>query len=670
MRALKITKERLTEGVRLLEERENGATLLLPAKGGGITVPECLEKSGRYLTFFLTVQEAHSMAFNWNFYKKGEKEPAFTTRFGILGGVRARICLDLNWTDAHALFPEACAGQQKIVCHGCRVELSEIERIELVGLSCFHDVTAVLEQMELTDEYPSDFPLDTQKRVDRLGQNCRKTWEGKTQDEAELKRRLNEQLNRAGDGYPFEAWTKYGGFGKKKLTEGTGYFSRCKKDGRWWLTDPDGYAFFSLGPDCVNVNGDCRIDGVEQWLEWLPEKDDPEYAGCYRHNPNWPPSDKARRDCTLFSFGQANLYRAFGKDWYEKWQKMTVGELKRCGFNSLGNWSDETLFGKGIPYVTSLAEFPKTKQMIFRDFPDVFSKEYEEEAQRCAKSLEARSADPWMIGYFLRNEPSWAFVDHLVLADEVLYQAEPTECRRELIRFLKERYGCCEKLNAAWKTAFEGWDALEKPMERMSERFEGAKEDLKEFSRRMLRAYVEIPSRACRKADPNHMILGMRWAWISDPDLVTGWENFDVFSINCYAEDPTAAIDNIVRLGVDLPVMIGEFHFGALDAGPEATGLEGVMTQKDRGTAYRFYCEQVAAHPFGVGCHWFQCYDQFTLGRFDGENYNIGMFDICLQPYPEMMQSVTACSGGIYEVADGQKEPFAERAAFVPMIAY
>ena len=104
---------------------------------------------------------------------------------------------------------------------------------------------------------------------------------------------------------------------------------------------------------------------------------------------------------------------------------------------------------------------------------------------------------------------------------------------------------------------------------------------------------------------------------------------------SCYAESPTAAIDNIVKLGVDLPVMIGEFHFGALDAGPTATGLEGVLTQKDRGIAYRFYCEQAAAHPNGVGCHWFQCYDQFTLGRFDGENYNIGIFDICLQPYPE-----------------------------------
>ena len=671
MKQIEITSERLTKGTELLEKTGAGASLLLPADGGGILLPECIQSGERYLTFFLTVQEEHSMAFNWNFYRKGETEPAFTTRFGILGGVRSRICLDLGWTDAHALFPEASAGQQKVVCHGCRVDRSEIERVELVGLPCFHEVHAVFEELELTEQYPDEFLTDEKKRVDSLGQNCLRQWEGKTKDEDELKSRLNASLEASLAGYPFETWDRYGGWKEKKLAEGTGFFSSVKKDGRWWLADPDGYAFFSLGPDCVNVNGDCRVDGVEKWLEWLPEEDDPEYGSCYRHNKNWPPSDRARRDCTLFSFGQANLYRAFGKDWYEKWQKMTAGELKRCGFNTLGNWSDQELFGtQEIPYVTSLAEFPGTKKMIFRDFPDVFSEEYAQNAERCAQSLRARSSDPWMIGYFLRNEPSWAFVDNLVLADEVLHNPEQTACRRELITFLQEKYRACDALNAAWGTDLDGWDALRRPMEKMSEHFPGAREDLREFSRRMLRAYVEIPSNACRRADPNHMILGMRWAWISDPDLVTGWENFDVFSINCYAENPTEAIDNIVKLGVDLPVMIGEFHFGALDAGPTATGLEGVLTQKDRGIAYRFYCEQAAVHPNGVGCHWFQCYDQFMLGRFDGENYNIGIFDICLQPYPEMIKSVTECSRNIYEVAAGNREPFSHRARFIPMIAY
>ena len=100
----------------------------------------------------------------------------------------------------------------------------------------------------------------------------------------------------------------------------------------------------------------------------------------------------------------------------------------------------------------------------------------------------------------------------------------------------------------------------------------------------------------------------------------------------------------MVELGVDLPVMIGEFHFGALDTGLSATGLEGVLTQKDRGKAYSYYCERVAAHPNGVGCHYFQCYDQFVLGRFDGENYNIGLFDICSRPYQDMAFYVKQCS--------------------------
>lgn len=343
----------------------------------------------------------------------------------------------------------------------------------------------------------------------------------------------------------------------------------------------------------------------------------------------------------------------------------------QMGMNTLGNWSDQRLFeNTPIPYVTSLPEFPETKKKIFRDFPDVLSDEYKENAKNNAKALAARKYDPMMIGYFLRNEPSWAFVDNLVLADEVLYNPERTVCKEKLIAALKEKYQTVEALNTAWNTKFNDFDDLYQPIRDASAKSEAAKEDQKTFSKEMLRAYVEIPSKACREVDPNHMILGMRWAWISDPDLATGWENFDVFSINCYAVDPTEAISHVVELGVDLPVMIGEFHFGALDTGLSATGLEGVLTQKDRGKAYRYYCERVAAHPNGVGCHYFQCYDQFVLGRFDGENYNIGLFDICSRPYQDMASYVKQCSEAMYEISDGTKVPTDEKAESIPMIAY
>lgn len=111
---------------------------------------------------------------------------------------------------------------------------------------------------------------------------------------------------------------------------------------------------------------------------------------------------------------------------------MIVGQLKAHGMNTLGNWSSDELFGTTeIPYVTSLPEFPTTKQNIFRDFPDVFNEEYEETAKKNAQELAPRANDPWMIGYFLRNEPSWAFVDNLVLADETLYNPGAHQLQRK-----------------------------------------------------------------------------------------------------------------------------------------------------------------------------------------------------------------------------------------------
>ena len=348
---------------------------------------------------------------------------------------------------------------------------------------------------------------------------------------------------------------------------------------------------------------------------------------------------------------------------------MVVAQLKQAGLNTLGNWSDEHLFGR-MPYVTSLPRFPETAHKIFRDFPDVLSPEYREDAARCAQALLPRREDPFLVGYFLRNEPSWAFVDGLILADEVLRDPADTCCKAELIAFLRARYATPGALNAAWGSAFADFEDLRHPEEKMSARFPGAEADLRAFSRRLTEAYVSIPAQACRQADPHHMILGMRWAWISDPALAAGWENFDVFSINCYAVDPTPALERVRELGVDLPVMIGEFHFGALDAGLTATGLEAVPNQEERAAAFRYYVERVAAHPLGVGCHYFQCYDQFVLGRFDGENYNIGLFDICLRPYGEMLQASRACAESAWAIHAGEAAPTQRRPQTIPMIAY
>jgi hypothetical protein len=670
MKTIPITQDILYHAT-ILSTEGNTAVLRVSQTGGGLRITEITKHTERYLVFDMECREYHSLSVNLNVYEKADDEAAaFFIRFGILPRFRAKICLDLQTMDGSVLFPESNPGQLKVVCHGRRVERAAMEKVTLVVPPCFHDVAIMLSDLLLTDEFPQAFPLPEGKLIDELGQSRRKQWPGKLHSVAEMRGRLQSALSLP-DSFAARGWDRYGGLAAKPVQKGTGYFTKARTDGRWTLVDPLGNAFFSMGPDCVVVRTDCRVDGMERMLDWLPDEADPAYGPMYARG-RWPYGKALRRrDCTLFSFPQANLYRAFGENWHEKWQSLMSRQLKQNGMNTLGNWSDPRVLGAlPMPYVTMLEAFPDTELHIFRDFPDVFAEEYRADAARCAQTLKIRADDPLMIGYFLRNEPQWAFVNGLILADEVLYNPAPSACKEALIALLRKRYETAQALSEAWRHPFVGFDALRQPVNKASAFSETARRDLREFSVMMLDAYVGVASGACREADPNHMNLGMRWAWISDPDLVTGWRYFDVFSINCYAVDPTPALDNVVRLGVDLPVMIGEFHFGALDAGQSATGLEAVESRNDRGIAYRYYAERVAAHPYGVGCHWFQCYDQFELGRFDGENYNIGLFDLCSLPNETLMRHIRACGERIYPVKFGFAAPTEEKPRSIPMIAY
>jgi hypothetical protein len=117
-----------------------------------------------------------------------------------------------------------------------------------------------------------------------------------------------------------------------------------------------------------------------------------------------------------------------------------------------------------------------------------------------------------------------------------------------------------------------------------------------------------------------------------------------------------------------MPVMVGEYHFGALDAGLPASGIGHVKTQADRGKAYRVYLEEAAADPYCVGAHWFTLYDESALGRSDGENYNIGFLDICNRPYQEIGDAAILTHERLYDVAAGAVEPFANAPEYLPLV--
>jgi len=176
-------------------------------------------------------------------------------------------------------------------------------------------------------------------------------------------------------------------------------------------------------------------------------------------------------------------------------------------------------------------------------------------------------------------------------------------------------------------------------------------------------------SAACKRVDPNHLNLGARYHTLPPPWALPGMRGFDVFSINCYSEHVRKDLGPVVAM-MNAPAMIGEWHFGAHDAGLPASGIGRVKDQAARGKAYRVYLEDAAAQPWCVGVHWFTLYDQSALGRGDGENYQIGFLDVCNRPYAQIAEAARQSHERMYRVAAGQEKPFGDAPKYLPKLFY
>ena len=164
------------------------------------------------------------------------------------------------------------------------------------------------------------------------------------------------------------------------------------------------------------------------------------------------------------------------------------------------------------------------------------------------------------------------------------------------------------------------------------------------------------------------MNLGIRYYTVPPAWAVDGMRSFDVFSMNCYKQRLLAEEMAKISAMLEMPIMVGEWHFGALDAGLPASGIGHVPDQISRGKAFRVYVEDAAAKPWCVGVHYFTLYDQSALGRFDGENYNIGFVDTCNKPYAPLADAARASHERLYQVAAGQLEPYDEVPEYLPLL--
>lgn len=145
--------------------------------------------------------------------------------------------------------------------------------------------------------------------------------------------------------------------------------------------------------------------------------------------------------------------------------------------------------------------------------------------------------------------------------------------------------------------------------------------------------YFRIVSQEMKAGLPGVMYLGSRIHVAPEAVWRAAGKYLDVIAHNRY---DYSLIGLPLPSGVDKPVMLTEFHVGALDRGLPHPGLRSALNQRQRALHYQGMLDECLLHPNLVGLHWFQYNDNIYTGRFDGENYNDGFLDVCDRPYPEM----------------------------------
>ena len=434
------------------------------------------------------------------------------------------------------------------------------------------------------------------------------------------------------------ARTRWGGIADGRVRP-NGYFRIARQDRIFWLVDPDGGRFLSKGINSVTVEQD-RIQNSDH----IP------YAQACK-----------------------GKYRSLNA-----WRESTIGRISRWGFNTLGAWSDETLATAGsLPFaLTPILDLgmsyawrhnEQNSSRGKQEFPDVFERAFGYHVRSHARDLcESRSTDPTILGWFIDNElrwgSDWRGDDELLV---LFLNLDPQSAGRSAaFALLRKRYRDFAEFNSVWRTPAQSWDGLEglnrldapyrrKPIyqhpvadlspDRADPGFATFAADCDAFAALVAKCYFRLTAAAIKAADPNHLILGCRFAYKPSPGVIGAAGRYcDVISFNCYDPDPSGVMD--AYAAAERPCLIGEFSFRGIDSGlPNTKGVGPlVATQAERATGFKHYVTAALRHPTVVGYHWFEYVDQPAAGRFDGENSNFGTVTIEDEVYEELTQAMAS----------------------------
>ena len=285
-------------------------------------------------------------------------------------------------------------------------------------------------------------------------------------------------------------------------------------------------------------------------------------------------------------------------------------------------------------------------------------------AEFCAPRQDATN----IIGYYLDNELAW-WGKQGYLLDEGLFDYVKTFPETHSARRALERFVGGREVTREVKLAF-----LELAAEK----------------------YFSITTAAVRRHDPNHLILGCRFAGPNGADetvyRVAG-RYCDVISLNIYPVADLARGDLYILRGRERladwltrlskvagkPITISEWSFPAMDTGRLCRRGAGqrVPTQTERVKCCELFMRTILSLPCVVGQDFFTWMDQPIEGQAGAnpEDCNYGVVREDGTPYEELTQMFTRVNGAIPELRraktpKAKSESFAsEREAFLKVHA-
>jgi len=405
----------------------------------------------------------------------------------------------------------------------------------------------------------------------------------------------------------------------------TGFFRVVEKDGRWRVIDPLGRGMVLLGVDHVK------------------------YQGHY--------SQRTKRSV----HHEVNKRKFPNK---VDWEEDTLARLKKWGFNLLGAGCDPALKHRGLVHTVflsigdGLCWNPNRPDLYIcpnehrpcSAFPNVFHPQFEAWADWKARvGCAPHRDDPWLFGYFIDNELAWwgRGRHDTGLFDAVSKLPDTHSAKIAQKKFLAER-------------GVKGAPSVD---------------DKLAFLKLAADIYFRVSSEAIRRHDPNHIVMGARFAGLGGAHPVV-WEvsgkYCDLVTFNVY---PWADIDrDIVFMSrsakaervadaftrqygyVKKPMFVTEWSFPALDSGLPCTGGAGqrFRTQRERTHATELFARTMLSLPFLVGYDYFMWVDEPAEGISDAfpEDSNYGLINLQGDAYPEITKMFTCLHK---EVASGTK---------------